>query len=139
PWYGCRAGRHCHWDHHHPVITSPQNSLPAHAWSVIPDLETHTAVTPQLQSVSNILRVQQHDRGYADAPAYCDWRYLSIARDDWREPTCCALKPHSLCSEAAHTNTSLASAYVFDATSTRELHSRSQNQPAMPPSRAEHP
>jgi len=40
--------------------------------------------------------------------------------------------------EADHTNTSLASAYVFDATSARELHSRPQNPIATPLSKAEY-
>jgi hypothetical protein len=57
---------------------------------------------------------------------------LSIARPGWRVPTCRALRLSSCWSEADHTNTSLASAYVFDATATRELHSRPQNQIATP-------
>jgi hypothetical protein len=55
---------------------------------------------------------------------------LSIARRGWRGPTSCALDSRK--SEADRTNTSLASAYVFDAISTRELHSRPQNQLATP-------
>jgi hypothetical protein len=63
---------------------------------------------------------------------------LSIACRGWQEPICCALKVSSLCSEAAHTSTFLASAYAFDATSTRELRSRPQSQSAMPLSIAEY-
>jgi hypothetical protein len=50
----------------------------------------------------------------------------------WGEPTCCALTLCPRWSEADHTNTSLASVCVFDATSTREIHSRPQNQIATP-------
>ena len=61
-----------------------------------------------------------------------------IARPGWREPVCCDLKLYAHRSEADHTNTSLASAYVFDATSSRELDSRPQSQIATPLSIAEY-